>query len=97
MPSIAKIFGARSVRPGNKTWVFCRIYTPEPNILVRYANSNIITFSYVNALSIGVLLNLEGGVGFRSVYFGKLSGNQIFICSWSAVNIVAKIDYYLTI
>ena len=29
MPSIAKIFGAWSVRPGNKIRVICRIYTPD--------------------------------------------------------------------
>ena len=28
LPSIAKIFGAGSIRPGNKIRVICRIYTP---------------------------------------------------------------------
>ena len=39
MPSIAKIFGAGSVRPGNKIRVICRIYTPGKELFVEVFSS----------------------------------------------------------
>ena len=50
LPSIAKIFGAGSVRPGNKIRVICRIYTPgfkkdENGVLIN------LSLKYLNSLS----------------------------------------------